>query len=82
MYKDIWIPKPGEQLDVLMEPDNRMDKFAVCAKTNEKIVGHLKKGTSGRFAKTIFYFLCSDAYSSELKKWFWKTNVRVIRGLS
>ena len=63
VYKDIWTPKQGEQLDVLMEPDNRMDKFAVCMKINEKIVGHLKKGTSERFAKTIFYFLRSDAYS-------------------
>ena len=41
-----------------------MDKFPVCVKINEKIVGHLKKGTSGRFAKTIFYSLRSDAYSS------------------
>ena len=64
VYKDIWTPKQGEQLDVLMEPDNRMDKFEVYVKINEKIVGHLKKGTFGRFAKTIFYFLCNDAYSS------------------
>ena len=48
----------------LLEPDNRMDKFTVCVKINEKIVGHLKKGTSGRLAKTIFYLLRSDAYSS------------------
>ena len=47
-----------------MEPDNRMDKFAVCVEINEKIVGHLKKGTSGRFPKTIFYFLHRDVYSS------------------
>ena len=45
-----------------------MDKFAVCVKINEKIVGHLKKGTSGRFAKTIFYFLRSDTYSSAWAK--------------
>ena len=38
VYKDIWTPKQGEQLDVLMEPDNRMDKFAVRVKINEKIV--------------------------------------------
>ena len=31
--------KQGEQLDVLMEPDNWMDKFAVCVRINEKIVG-------------------------------------------
>ena len=68
VYKDIWTPKQGEQLDVLMEPDNQMDKFAVCVKINEKIVGHLKKGTPERFAKTIFYFLRSDAYSSAWAK--------------
>ena len=34
----------------------------------EKIVGHLKKGTSRRFAKKIFYFLRSDAYSSAWAK--------------
>ena len=68
VYKVIWTPKQGEQLDVLMEPDNRMGKFAVCVKINEKIVGHLKKGTSGGFAKTIFYFMRSDAYSSAWAK--------------
>ena len=68
VYKAIWTPKQGEQLDVLMEPDNRMDNFAVCVKINKKIVGHLRKGTSGRFAKTIFYFLRIDAYSSAWAK--------------
>ena len=64
MYKDMWTPKQGKQLDVLIKPDNRMDKFAVCVKINETIVGHLTKGTAGRFARTIFYLLRSDAYSS------------------
>ena len=45
LYKDIWIPKQGEQLDVLMEPDNRMDKFAVCVKINEKTVGQMGKSS-------------------------------------
>ena len=46
VYKDIWTPKQGEQLDVLMEHDNQMERFAVCVKINEKIVGNLKKGIS------------------------------------
>ena len=54
MYKDIWTPKQGKQLDVLMEPGNRMDRIAVCVKINENIGGYLKKGTSGRFAETSF----------------------------
>ena len=30
VYKEVWIPEVGEKLSVLMEPDNRVDKFAVC----------------------------------------------------
>ena len=60
VYKDIWTPKQGEYLDVRCEPENLVDKYAVCVKNgNETIVGHLKKGKTGRFAKTIFYFLRS-----------------------
>ena len=77
VHKYIWTPKQGEQLDGLMEPDNRMDKFAVCVKINEKVLWHLKKGTSGRFAKTTFYFLRSDAYSSA---WAKATGKRYSRG--
>ena len=62
--KDMWTPKQSEQLDVLMESDNCMDKFPVCLTINEKMVGHLKKGTSRRFAKKIFYILRNDAYST------------------
>ena len=37
-------------------------------KVHEKIVGRLKKGTSERFAKAIFYFQRSDGYSSAWAK--------------
>ena len=43
---------------------NIMDKYAVCVKKEETVVGHLEKGTSGRFAKTIFFFLRSDMTGS------------------
>ena len=68
MYKNIWTPKQGKLLDILKEPDIKRDKFTVCVKINEQVVGHLKKGTSGRFARAIFYFLRSDAYSSTWAK--------------
>ena len=35
-----------------MEPDNR---DAVCVDKDQTVVGHLKKGDSGKFAKTIFF---------------------------
>ena len=45
-----------EHLEVQCEPGNVADKYAVCLKTSiGTIVGHLKKGKSGRFARTIFY---------------------------
>ena len=39
------------------EPSNVKDKFAVAIMKNGVVVGHLKKGQSGWFAKTISYFL-------------------------
>ena len=50
VYKDIWAPELGEHLEVQCEPENP---------GNGTIVGYLKKGKSGRFAKTIFYYLRS-----------------------
>ena len=50
----------GEHLEVQCEPENPVDKYAVCLKTsNGTIVGHLKKGKSGHFAKTMVYCLRS-----------------------
>ena len=47
-------------MEVHCEPENVADKYAVCVKTgNGATVGHLKKGKTGRFAKTIFYYLRS-----------------------
>ena len=41
-----------------------VDKYAVCVKKNNEIVGHLQLGKDGKFAKTVFYFLRADEYSS------------------
>ena len=62
VYKEVWTPEVGEKLKVLMEPENCVDKFAVCRKRYQTVVGHLKKGYSGKFAKAIYYFLKSDTY--------------------
>ena len=53
IYKNIWTPQLDELLEVSTEPDNPVDKFAVAVKKNQNIVGHLKKGKTGRFAKTL-----------------------------
>ena len=50
----------NEELETEMEPDNVMDKYAVCVKKNTSIVGHLPLGKNRKFAKMIFYFLRAD----------------------
>lgn len=52
-YKDIWVPKVSEKLRCRAEPENIVDKYAVCVLLRDKVVGHLKKEKSGRFAYTI-----------------------------
>ena len=54
VYKEVQIPEVGEKLIVLMEPDNHVDKLAVCVENDQTVVGHLKKGDCGKFAKAIF----------------------------
>ena len=72
IYKKIWTPQLDELLEVSTELDNPVDKFVVTVKKNQNIVGHLKQGKTGRFAKTLFYFLRSDSYSKCYAKVTWK----------
>ena len=49
-----------EESETEMEPDNVMDKYAVCVKKSTSIVEHLPLGKNGKFAKMIFNFLRAD----------------------
>ena len=64
VYKTLWNRLIGEFLLCEREPDNPMDNYAVCVKKENKIVGHLLLGKSGKFAKTVFDFLRADELSS------------------
>ena len=64
VYKILRIPIIGECLLSEKEADNPKDKCAVCVKKENRIVGHLPLRKSGKFAKTIFYFLKADELSS------------------
>ena len=64
VYEDIWTPEIGKQLEVRIKPDNCVDRYAVYMEKDKKVLGHLKKGEPGKFAKIIFYFLRSDPNSS------------------
>ena len=63
-YKSIWTPKIGEILSTERESGNLVDKYAVCVKKENEIVGHLPLEKDGKFAKTVFYFLRADEYGS------------------
>ena len=62
VYKSVWTPTLQEQVYGETEPHNPVDKYAVAVKKDEKVVGHLPFEENGKFAKTIFYFLCADPY--------------------
>ena len=60
--KSISTPKTGEILSTEREPANLVDKYVVCVKKENEIVGHLSLRKDGKFAKTVFYFLRTDEY--------------------
>ena len=49
----------NEELETEMEPDNVMNKYAVCVKKNTSIEGNLPLDKNGKFTKMIFYFFRS-----------------------
>ena len=57
VYKEIWSPSIGDILTAQQQPENAKDRFAVVVINDGKEVGHLPIGKSGRFAKTIHFFL-------------------------
>ena len=56
-YMNDWTPILGENLSTRSEPENEIDKYAVAITKDARVIGHLKKGKTGRYAKTVFYFL-------------------------
>ena len=55
-YMNDWTPILGENLSTRPEPKNEIDKYAVAITKETRVIGHLKKGKTGRYAKIIFYF--------------------------
>ena len=62
-YSTIWIPQENEVLHARKEPTNKKDKFAVAVIVHKNsVASYLMKGKSGRFSKTISYFLWANKY--------------------
>ena len=64
-YLDEWKPCRGEVLQAIPEPGNVVDEYEVCVLKDGEVVGHLKRGKSGRFAKTIQHSSCSVAIKAD-----------------
>ena len=61
VYKKNWTPSVGDELQGVMESTNKLDKYAVAVEGKDgNVIGHLPLGKSGKFAKTVFYFLKAD----------------------
>ena len=56
-YMNQWDPTIGEVLKTRLEPENEYAKFAVAVEKCGAVVGHISKGKTVRFAKTISFFL-------------------------
>ena len=39
------------------EPENEIDQYALAVTKDARVISHLKKGKTGRYAKAVFYFL-------------------------
>ena len=63
VYKDILSSEISENVDTKIEPNNPVDKYAACIRISGKVVRHLKKVVTSRFAKTISFLLKGDPYS-------------------
>ena len=55
MDQEVWSPELLE--DAVPEPSNVVNKYVVSVQRDGKVVGHLMKGKSSHFVKTIS-FLC------------------------
>ena len=56
-YMNDWTPIFGENLSTRPEPENEIDKYTVAVTRDARVIGHLEKGKTGQYAKTVFYFL-------------------------
>ena len=48
VYKSVWSPVLGEVLCLALEEGNEHDRFAVCVKRGEQIVGHVPRELSSK----------------------------------
>ena len=62
VYKDRWISKESEHLNVFMEPDNPKDAV-VCVKVNKNCWA-FKERCSGKICENIFFSFCGVIHTN------------------
>ena len=77
-YKDTWTPSPNEMLKAVPEPTNVVDKYAVCVLIGEVIVGHLKKGKTGRFKSGRERLVCCYRSGKSGQPWGWRRHASTL----
>ena len=63
-YVNDWTPILGENLSTRPEPENENDAW---------VIGHLKKGKTGLYAKNVFYFLQANPMNTAGITVTWKS---------
>ena len=59
-----WAPISGENLSTRPEPESEIDKYAVAVTKDARVISQLKKGKTGRYPKTVIYFLRANLMST------------------
>ena len=63
-----WAPFLGQVLQCRMVLGNTVDKYVVAVMKKDRVVGHLMKGKSRKFAKTALFFVRTDKIDSTTVK--------------
>ena len=58
IYKDVWSPIVGEEVEVCREPENPHDRHAVALKKAEEVVGHVPRELS----RIMFKFMACGGH--------------------
>ena len=72
-YMNDWTPILGENVSIRPELENEIDEYAVAGTTDARVIGHLKKGKAGRYAKTDFYFIRANPMNAARITVTWKS---------
>ena len=63
-FMNDWAPILGENLPTRPEPESEIDKYTVAVTKDARVISQLKKGKTGRYPKTVIYFLRANLMST------------------